>query len=449
MQKIIKKMSCSVKFILTFILITNSTLAQDSALKSTSDYSLDRCFNLTLEQSENLKIRDEELNIAKADYQAALSTIYPQISYDINQTIRDNVNFGRIINNSRPGIDDPGNPVGGVGGLLGKTQVAGTVAVSQALFTGFREYLLSDAANKEIDKIKLENIRARELLYKDVADLFYQISFTEKEMKIVEQAKTTLLNRVKELNEFIKLGKSRSSEVIAARSDIAELNANYEQLKGLVLASKELLSFLTGIEAEQIKLRDQETVRIVKDLNYYLQRSKERSDTKASEILIQAEELRLKAAQRERWPQLGLSANAFTFDDPDRNREWEVLLRLSLPIFDGGRISARTESAEARLRSASLRAKQTLRLVERDIRVAYANLNSRKMQIAALEELKLTANKNYKLQKEDYNNGVVTNLEVLQALRQMQETDRQLLQIQGLYIRNIIDLKVAAGEVLK
>ncbi len=435
----------SILFILTILLFVQSVLSQENAKNILPPYTLSECYELSANKSEDLKIRDQQLNVARALYKETLSGIYPQISYDINQTIRDNVNFGRVDKGRNVTIDDPSGPIGGSGGILGRTQIAGTVALTQPLFTGFREYLLSDAAEKDTDRIRLQNIRAKELLYKDIADLFYQIVYVESELKVIDLAKSTLESRIKELDEFIKLGKSRESEVVASRSDIADLDTTKEQLKGMLAASKELLAFFTGLSSDQLKLENKAEVKLFDSVEKYIEISKERSDIKASQILIKAEEMRLTATHRERWPQVGLAANAYTFDDPNRNREWDVFVQLSLPLFDGGAITARTEAGEARLRSATLQAKELVRLAERDIRIAFENVKSAKARIASLATLKSTTRKNYELQKKDYANGVVTNLEVLQALRQLQETERRMLQTESLYQTNLVALKVTAG----
>jgi outer membrane protein TolC len=411
-------------------------------------FSLDDCYKLTLENSESLKIKDQQLKIAEANYKEALSTLYPQISYEINHTRRDNSNFGRV-NKGRVTVDDPSTPIGGSGGILGRTQSAGLLTLTQPVFSGFREYLLSEAAKKDSSVIALQNIRARELLYQDVADLFYQIIYTENDLKVLEQSRKTLSARVGDLQEFIKLGKSRESEVIAANSELADLETSRVQSKGLIQVSKELLAFLTALPSDELFLENKITIEPLESLDHYLSVAHERSDVEAGKTQVEAEELRLKAAHRERWPQVDLSANAYTWDDPDRNRDWDMYLLMTVPIFDWGRIAARTEAEEAKVKSANLGNLEKIRTIERDVRVAYANVAVVKEQIASLNKLRSAAKKNYDLQKEDYSNGVVTNLDVLQAIRQIQDTERRLIDAEEKYQSNLVALKVAAGGFIQ
>lgn len=448
MHKFFRRQTIGLFLLFICPFISTSLLADDNHPQVLPPYSLEECYQLTLQNSETLKIGDEQLKISEAQYKEALALIYPQFSYQINHTIRDNANFGRV-NKGRVSIDDPSTPVGGSGGILGRTQTAGVVALTQPLFNGFRDFILSEAAEKQTDIVKLQNVRARELLYQDVASLFNQIIFSESELKVIGQAKKTLESRVGELQEFIKLGKSRESEVLAARSDLADLETTVVQSRGLLIASKELLAFLTGVSADSLVLDNKKEIRILEKVEHYLELSKERSDIKASQLTIDSEQLKLKAAHRERWPQFDLSANAYTIDDPDRNRDWEMFIQMSVPIFDGGQITARTEAGEARVRTANLQVAQKIRMTERDIRVAYANTSAAREQIESLKKLKAAARKNFDLQNVDYSNGVVTNLEVLQAIRQLQETERRLLKAEEQFQSNLVTLRVSAGGAIQ
>lgn len=439
-------------FLSLFCLFPTVLYAQDSKPLGSvfGSVSLRECYELTIANSERLRIRDEEVKIAEAQYRQALAEIYPQLDLHADYTNRDNSDFGRVRRGSAPPTDDPSTPVGGNAGSLGRIQTGTSITVTQPIFTGFREFLLAEALEQQTLAARLQSARARELLYLDVSELFYQVVFAAEELKVVDEALKTLDTRIKDLREFIQLGKSRESEVFAARSDVADLQAVRSRITGLILASKELLSFLTGIPASSLDLSDDTTQsQVLEPLSTYLEMVPERSDIRASRLIIDAQEKRVEAARRARWPSVNFVGNAYGWEDPDRSREWEMLIGLDVPIFDGGRITARTDEEKARLRVNQLDAQERFRLGERDIKVAYANTVSARDQVASLKKLRESAKSNYAAQKEDYQNGVVTNLEVLQAIRQVQEAERRLLSAQQLYEVNLASLKIAAGSLDK
>lgn len=408
-------------------------------------YSLEETYILSLQNSESLKIQDQQLRIAEANYRAAVSQLYPQVDFRAEYVERDNVDFGRVIRGRVPAVDDPAGPAGGNLGQLGRSQTSTRAVVTQPIFNGFREFLLADAAQKETEAVSWTNIRARELLYLDVSDLFFQIAFNQAELKVVQQAAKTLRERVDELKEFIELGKSRESEVYAAMADLADMQAVEERILGLTKATKELLAFLTALPANRLSLEVDLKKPVLLPQEEYLKLAKERSDIRSQLLRAEAQKDRVTATKRQRWPAINFLGNGYGPDDPDRNREWDLIVELSLPVFDWGRISAQTEAEEARLEIVNLETAQRLRLAERDIRFAYTNTVTAMEQIDNLKKLKDASSKNYELQKQDYKNGVVTNLEVLQSIRQLQEAERRLLLANQEYFTNYAALRVAAG----
>lgn len=412
-----------------------------------SKLSLKDCYNYTLERSESLKIREEQILTSEKIYQETLATIFPTLDAGFEYRRRDNANFGRVQSGRIISVDDPSTPIGGSGGILGKTQAGGLVSLNQPLFRGFREYLLLNAAEIETKARKLDFLRNKEILYLNVADIYYQINAAENELDVLREAKKTLQERTKELNNFISLGKSRESEVVAAAADIANLESNIIQINGLKRASLELLSFLTGLPSDKLNLQNVQSRPKLNPLDDYLDKSEVRSDVLAAKNRLEAQNHLTEAVSRENWPVLDLLGTGYSLQDPDRNQAWEMVVRFSVPIFDGGRNNSRIAQQESQKRILSLGLQQQKRAVERDIKVAFANTTSALEELTSLKMLKETAEKNYGLQKTDYENGVVTNLEVLQAIQQSQDIKRRIVRAKQTFLTRYAELLINSGGV--
>ena len=291
--------------------------------------------------------------------------------------------------------------------------------------------------------------RSRELLYQDVAALFYEIQLHLAEVAVYEAGRTTLNARLKELGEFEKLGKARESETLASRAELADLEASREAAQGQARTSLELMAFLTGISADQLSLEGTKLTPELNPLAQYLERVQARADLQAAAVRIEAEKQRSQAISRERWPGLDLTADAYPFEDPDRTRDWEAGLTLSMPIFDGGMISARESEARALVKKTQLSAQQKRRLAERDVRVSYADSAAGFAEYKSLQKLVSSAKKNYEVQTRDYGLGIVTNLDVLQAIRTKQDAERRLELSRYSYLAALTKLEVSAGGVVK
>ncbi|MBX7138620.1 MAG: TolC family protein [Oligoflexia bacterium] len=411
-------------------------------------YSLEECYQLALQNSESLKISEEDLSIADAQYRQAMAALLPNIDLLGSQRFRDNANFGRIMRGSSF-AEDNGGSTGGSGGGLGRSQSEITLGLSQPIFHGFRDYLLLRAAQGDYSAQELDLSRSRELLYQDVAALFYEIQLHLAEVAVYEAGRTTLNARLKELGEFEKLGKARESETLASRAELADLEASREAAQGQARTSLELMAFLTGISADQLSLEGTKLTPELNPLAQYLERVQARADLQAAAVRIEAEKQRSQAISRERWPGLDLTADAYPFEDPDRTRDWEAGLTLSMPIFDGGMISARESEARALVKKTQLSAQQKRRLAERDVRVSYADSAAGFAEYKSLQKLVSSAKKNYEVQTRDYGLGIVTNLDVLQAIRTKQDAERRLELSRYSYLAALTKLEVSAGGVVK
>ena len=86
-------------------------------------------------------------------------------------------------------------------------------------------------------------------------------------------------------------------------------------------------------------------------------------------------------------------------------------------------------------------------LAERDVRTSYANYSSAMAELSALQRLIDASERNYSSQKKDYELGVVTNLEVLRAIRSLQDARRSLLRAEATAHINLARLRVNAGGI--
>ncbi len=97
------------------------------------------------------------------------------------------------------------------------------------------------------------------------------------------------------------------------------------------------------------------------------------------------------------------------------------------------------------MRQSALDLEQLKRTADQNTRTAYANFNSSAAQVVVLREVAVLAAKNLKAQVDDYLRGVVSNLDVLTALKDYQ-TAREQLHDSNMQARlNLISLHVAAG----
>lgn len=406
---------------------------------------LPTCYQLALKRSERLAITGEEIRYAKARFRESVAAILPKINFFASARFQNNPS-GR---SSSSGISDEG----GVDSVNNENRSGGRreryetgIRLTQPIFAGFREFYASAAAKANIEARGFDYARAKQILFLDVADAFYQVLLYERDLKLLAFHQNILEDLVKELGRRLDIGRSRKGEVLEAQTELATLRVTIEQSRGVLKSAKELLGFLIGMPAEQIQVIERQALPQQKELANYLAATGERPDLLSALASEEAATKTLSAARAERWPQIALEANYFPYDEPAQEREWNVFITFDFPIFDGGAIEARVEQQKARLRQAILTVEQLRRTAAYEVRTAYHDLNTSVAQTLQLRNAEEVATKNFDVQQKDYGLGVVSNLDVLDARQSLQEIRRQLLgtEIEGRI--NLIRLNIAAGR---
>ncbi len=427
-------------FIAAFCLFLPLTAAHSESL------SLEDCFKLAVVQSESLERKELDIKRAEAVYQEAVSALYPSVHAIGNQRWRNSERFGRVTGSSTTiGNEGPGGSVTS-GSSQSKHPAEAMFNVKQPLFTGFRDQFIARATKSRIEALGFEKTRARELLFQDLSTVFHQTRYYEEDLKLLKKSRGVFDRRIKELQDFINLGKSRESELEAARSQLAQLLATSARVEGLWSASKEMVAFLVGRDSSTFDLipLDKSSLNLL-SLDELIVQGKVRADVQAADLNQKSAFQERRAAEREKWPLLSVEGNFYPYEDPDTNRDWDVLMKLDVPLYEGGGIEARIAQSRADELSAKAAMRETRRIAEREIRVAFSQIKSSQKEVSQLESLVSTSRKNYESQTADYKNGVVTNLDVLNAITTVQDAERSLLEARTNLLINQDKLQVAVG----
>lgn len=420
----------------TAVLFSAGTASAEDPVK----LSLDQAYQLALQKSESLQRKQEDAKAAEARYREAWSHVYPQLHAGATQRLRDGNS-----SNSRFSSGSDFTETGSTGSS--KHPFETSITVNQPIFTGFRDFYLIEAAQYDINASRYDQTRHAELLYSDVADIYLQIIYFRQVLKLYDKTGKVLDERISDLKRFIDLGKSRTSEIEAAEADRADLGAAKAQTNGLLDASMEMLAFLVGVPADRLELDPRKLAYSPPPLDQLVAAGRERPDIKAAKERLSGAGKELIASERERWPVVSFTGNAYPYSDPDEDRNWDMLVKLDLPIFEGGGIDARVEQSRAKQRSAELTTLELERTAEREVRVSYSDVKAAREEASRLKKLLEATRKNYDSQRRDYELGVVTNLEVLDAIRSVQNAERRLVEAETKIDRNLVRLQVAAGEL--
>jgi outer membrane protein len=122
-------------------------------------------------------------------------------------------------------------------------------------------------------------------------------------------------------------------------------------------------------------------------------------------------------------------------------------LQLTIPLFQGGMVNARTQEAAWRYEAAQQELEARRRNVERTARSSFLGVSGGIAKIGALKQSVAAASESLDAKTEGYRAGLYTMLDVLNATRDLFRTQRDLAQARYEYVLSLLQLKQAAGTL--
>ena len=413
---------------LTVVIIT-STVATFRHAHAAETLTLDEYFAAALIRSEVVATQGELIRQAEEHYTQAGSALRPTVNGVASYTRQDPIPSGDLSNSTTP-----------------NRQSLAKLTATQPLFRGFREFAALRQTKALLGAQDQDYRNARTQLFKDVVQNFYTVLSIEQDLKNFGEEINQNIDREKELNGRVRIGRSRIGEVLSVQSIISTLRAQVEQLQGQLSTAREAFAFLSGL-APTTLLRDTEDLPAnLEPLDDYLGRLELRPDVIASQQRLSAAQENTKVARGAHLPSLDLNANRYLERTGNlKDSTWDVGIALTVPIYAGGLLQSKVSEAVSLRTQAELGVSQVNRQAEQEIRSIYQSVVFDRSQLDALEKATESARKNYETQRRDYRLGLVTNLDVLQALTAFQQNQRALDRAR--YATKLDYLKLQAATV--
>ena len=281
--------------------------------------TLDETFAQALVRSEVVATQSELIRQAEERYQQADAALYPTVSGVASYTWQDS-----------GARDQTASPT---------RQPLARLSATQPLFRGFREFAAIRQSQALVGAQGDDYQNARVQLFKDVAQNFYDVLTLEQDLKNIDEQIGQYQQREKELQDRVRIGRTRPGEVLTVQATISTLRAQVEQARTQLSTARDIFAFLSGLPATT-PLRDTEAIPADPGaLDAYLARVTLRPDVKAAQRRQVAAQENISVARGAHLPSLDLNANRYLERTGSlENVDWDVQLALTVPIYTGGSV---------------------------------------------------------------------------------------------------------------
>lgn len=280
------------------------------------------------------------------------------------------------------------------------------------LFSGMqRESAAEDISNLTVKKNDLD-------LYALVAEAYYRINLLSSTLEVLNEIDAVSSKRVKDLKRRVSIGKSKQTDFLTNELQNQDIKLQIGQVSTDLKAMQDLFARLTGLPATSKPKVDNE-LPVVKPLDYYLGRINQTPDLQIQSKNLYIAEKNKSIETSQHLPNLyfDLSARQGEFGVYEEGREVAAGLTLELPLFLGGRTSAKAQEADWKRREEKAKLQSLTKDYTVDIKNQYSLLTKNVELFKLYEESLVTARKNYQVFNRELGLGLVSNLELLESLR--------------------------------
>lgn len=388
------------------------------------------CYRMSLIQSEIIAIKADLIKETEAHFLQALSIMAPHFSFmstDLQEA-------------------PPDEPNATFSSLKPNKSSTRYFNYSQTLFSGFKAIAAMRGVGYEKSQRINEKTRAEQLLLVDVSDSFYLLMEKREDRKTLERIRIALVDRVKELRAREKLGRSRPSEVVNAKTQLYVVESSIELVNSQEIIARQILEFLIGQSVSEIA----DTYALPRNLmpqDHYAKKADLRPDVEAAKFAWQLSRENILVVDSGFLPQVDVDANYYVQRTAfDKGTDWDVTLSFDVPIFDGGRTLGDSRQANLQADQKRLELHRKKRETPYDIKNTYVALTAAMAVHDALKKAYTTAKLNYYLQKKDYSRSLVNNLDVLASIQTLQNAERDYIKALYEAKRQYWKLRVAVGQ---
>jgi outer membrane protein TolC len=381
--------------------------------------TVDEAVAIALEAQPAIQARLSEYAAARLRVDQALSPLLPQVSAVWSAARSQGVTR-----------DAAGTAVRTITGFDENTFAR--VALSQLIFDFGKSFATTEAVRKRAE-VALEDVEfQRQLITLSVKEAFTNINFSQRLIRVNEQALQRAELNLRSARGFFDVGTRPRSDVTRAEVDVANARVDLIRARNAERFARVALNTAMGLPPEtptqvQDNLVYQPTVlereRLVRDA------VGARPESRQARLRVDEAEALVRRSERDFLPDV-VAGGFYGASRSDFDQVWEISLNLSWSLFDGGNRIARLREARALVDAAQANVRAVELDIARQVEQAAIAVQEAEERIQAAQVAVVSAVENFRLAQGRFDAGVGTILELTDAqlaLTQAQSSEAQAL----------------------
>jgi outer membrane protein len=424
-----KILSCVILALVMVVIFLPQAMARE--------YNLNEIYQKALKSSERIEMARENVYISQMSKNKAWSLLIPRLTaYGT---------YNRF-------TDDKYS----VSGIMIQPEQSGNwgIRADQSFSLSARELDALKIAGQSIKKSEydLDTIKSDFVLA--VAASFYDVLKAQKALEIANANLERLTKYRQFVDKRVKVGELTKTALLRAEGELSGAKADYLRAFNAIQLTRAALIRLTDVE-QNFSLKDEKiSSSEACEINRLRQTAQDfRTDLKSYDVQTKMAEQQVKYVAGAFWPYLGLFA---IYNGTDQYPAGSTLNResifagasLTFPFFEGGLRMAEFKEAKAKERQARLAYDDLKKNVDIELRAACLDLETLKGSLKFLEDQQVFAKDNYNAVLKQFENGLATSLDVMDANTLLLTSDKNVAEALYNYQLAFLKVKRSSGTLL-
>jgi outer membrane protein len=410
-------------FLYGIILLVWTAVLVTTALAQ--EYTLSDLYQQALKNSEKMKMAQENINIAQYGKDKAWAILMPRVTafgtYNRFSEEKYNVSTSNIALPSPPFLSGSNASIDTSVLVQPSESVTWGVRADQSFSLSVRELTALKVAGQTITKNEFDLDATKSDFVLIVASAYYDVMKAKKGLEIAAANMERLTQYRNSVEKRLRVGDVTKTALLRSEGELSGASADYIKATNAFQLARFALVRITGIEDEfrlkETPLPAQDNISLTNLRNIAFDR---RADLKSYDMQAQIAQGYVSYARGAFWPNVNLAA---IYNRVDQNPATQTLNRESLmgmvslqfPFFEGGLRVAEYREAKAKERQAKLAYADFKKSVGIELQGAYLDLQTQKGVLQFSEDQLAFAQDNYGGVVRQFDNGLSTNLDVMDA----------------------------------
>ena len=406
------------------------------------EYTLSDLYQQAIKNSEKMKMSQENLNIAQYGKDKAWAVLIPRVTA-----------FGTY---NRFSESKYGSPPAYSSVLIQPLESGNWgVRADQSFSLSVRELTALKVAGQTITKSEFDLDATKADFVLIVASAYYDVMKAKKALEIAAANMERLTQYRNSVEKRVKVGELTKTALLRSEGELSGARADYLRATNAFQLARFALVRITGIEDEfrlkETPLPEQDDIPLANLRSIAFDK---RADLKSYDMQTKMAEGYVSYALGAFWPSLSVFA---IYNGADQSPTGSTLNRETLvagasllfPFFEGGLRVAEYREAKAKERQAKLAYADFKKSVDIELQGSYLDLQTQQGALQFSEDQLIFAQDNYGGVVRQFDNGLATNLDVMDANSLLLSAEKNVAEAYYNYQLAYLRVKRSNGTLLQ